>query len=162
MKVDSVTDEEQLLEELMELAHQVGKDIILSKGEDLMPMWIIVAADGAYDIVGTPWKDEAEKVITVLAIKAKLREENALAYSLLSEVWQADAPPGFKPTDPRPWRTVEEAPNRHEAMMVIAATPKLHKMRSWEMHRDESGKVCALGEQKDIESAGGRMTQLFK
>jgi len=150
-------NEDELLEDLIDIAFKVGSNRLFSDG-DLLPMWLIVKPDDSRDIIGTPWNDEREKVGILTMIRLMLKTENAKAYSFVSEIWMAKLEPGEK----RTWKAAEEAPHRKEGLMVVAATPEKQRMKSWEIKRNDKGRIIALEHIQEGLKNEGRMVNLFR
>jgi hypothetical protein len=57
----------------------------VAKQRSLMPTWVLVQPTGTMDIVGTPWADDLEKENAAIYIKRRMRQSEAVAYSLVTE-----------------------------------------------------------------------------
>jgi hypothetical protein len=149
------------LTQLVELAGRHAESVLIGLGEDLMVTWLMVDADGkTTHILGTPWKDDLEKELTRLAIRAYIRVHKITAYSLVTECWAASAPKGWKPGEPH--IRSSEHPDRVEIVIAVATNGKETLWRKWLIKRDSNERVVKLEpEEMDGAKVSSWMTDLL-
>jgi hypothetical protein len=127
------------LEEMVGLAEDHARRILVGTKEELLPQWLIVGADDKIEIWATPWSSASEKRLVVEAMRSTLRQGHAKAYSLLVEAWYSVLPASEAPTEytgPPP----SERPDRQEAVVVTAANREGEVVyRQWEIVRSSKG-----------------------
>ena len=130
------------LEEMVGLAEDHARRILVGTKEELLPQWLIVGADDKIEIWATPWSNAGEKRLVVEAMRATLRKGHAKAYSLLVEAWYTVLPAsevGKEYTGPPP----SERPDRQESVVVTAANRDGQAVhRQWEIVRSSKGGAC--------------------
>jgi hypothetical protein len=135
------------LDEMVKLAEDQARRILIGTREELTPMWLL-SRPGEVRVVATPWGDNDQKHLTVLAMRAMMREEQVHAYSFLVEAWSVHerTPKGttsenFEYSGPPP----SERPDRSEAVMITAEDRYGgHRNRSFEIIRDKKGRCAEL------------------
>jgi hypothetical protein len=132
----------ELLSRLADLAGEHAKRVLVDLGQPLMPQWVLVDARGGCDIVGTPWRDDQEKELTIERLRNEMRKRKVKAYSLVIEAWTAVAPKGWKEGEPRMpnW----QRPDRREVVIAFATDGKSIQWRQWMIKRDWHDHVVAL------------------
>lgn len=148
---------DKLLEALGAHAHRV---LLISGEKELMPMYHLCPAEGPDLVIGTPWRDEQEKLFTLQVIRAKARELKATALGFVGEVWmtkyEGAAARNIDVNNvPRP----SQHPNRIECVMAMVTDGHETKTRSWEIVRDRPGGTIIHLQQQDYEPGmiSGRM-----
>lgn len=136
------------LDLLIDVAGDFARHALLRAGhQQLVPSWLIVLPNGEITIVGTPWRNDREKVHVLKKMRQHLRKLGAVCYSFVGEVWFAVAPKG---TDLN--RLDEVTPpsarlDRQEAVMAVAADFLTSKGKIWLLVRDTEGKIIELTEE---------------
>lgn len=154
-----MTDE---LDALLELAGDHARHVLVEmKQADLMPTFLMIA-DGENILMPTPWRDEDEKRIMLLAARSIMKERGVTRYSMVSEAWTATQPEGWKPGMPQ-GPLPADRPDRKEIVLAIAADKANTKSRTWDIVRGESGGVVDLRLDKSgLEGLVGRMAELLR
>jgi hypothetical protein len=132
------------LEELTEGAYAFASKRLLGTKDPMMTTFVLLKEDQTVDIIGAPWKDDAEKREAIMAIGTAIigSKEPVLAYSMLSECWTSRYKPDEKQRATRP----EFDPQRREAVVCLASTGKEHKFSAWIIERDAQGRCAKLTE----------------
>lgn len=156
-----MTDSKVKLEKLAADVMAFGVDLFDRMGPDkIMPTWIAQShGDDAWDIGGTPWRNDMEKRIYIEIIKEHFAEIKAVRYALLSETWVirreldkvVDLPPS-------------ESPDRRETLVVMVEDYENSIILRREIVRPPKGKPYL----KEVETlqikksgAGGMMSGLL-
>jgi hypothetical protein len=150
------------LKNLIELAGEQAKTVMIGLGQDLMPSWVFIDNRGKVSILGTPWQDDSEKQLARIALQKKIKREHIVAYSFVSEAWTATKPAGW--TLPPDYQGVRTEPDRREIVLAFATDGKEQELGVWSIHRDEKGNVFALEQSKEDNDVPmqGWMTELLK
>lgn len=127
------------LDELTEMAlHHAKTCLVGQPGAQMTPCWLI-QGDKRTSIVATPFDGDRSKDFVAFVIRRLLKEENASAYSYVSEAWMAiedlKYPIGLAP---------RERNDRREVVIITVADRKTSRMRSWEIIRGPDGTVIEL------------------
>jgi hypothetical protein len=153
------------LDDLLDLAgHQAQIILVDQKMPELIPSWVLIQADGSTQIIGTPWRNDAEKSQTGDLLKAKMDELGTVAYSFVAEAWAATAPKGYEgsaylPDNLRP----RNRPDRVEVVAALAANAQEAKYRQWKIKRDSDGHVIALERlEESLKGSRSWMAELLK
>lgn len=146
------------LDELTEMAlHHAKSCLVGHPGAQMVPCWLI-QGDKRTTIVGTPFNGDQAKDFVAFVIRRLLKEENASAYSYVSEAWTAvedlKHPIGLAP---------REREDRREVVIITVANRKTSRMRIWEIIRGADGTVVELKADPvgDEDRFGGRFFNLF-
>jgi hypothetical protein len=133
------------LRKLVTLAGEHALLVLTGLRQPLVPTWVYLDGEDKTHIVGTPWHDDEEKEHAARHIRWLMRKDKAQAYSLVSEVWTAAAPPGWKPGEDlvRP----ADRPDRKEMVLAFATDGEQTKWGRWQIKRDWNERVIALEEQ---------------
>jgi hypothetical protein len=151
------------LDQLLSLAGNQAHLVLLGlKLPELVPSWVFVQPDGSSKVLGTPWKDEAEKHSTVAYVRAWMRNHGTVAYSLMVEAWKAQLDPGeWDPNSKEPLPEALHARNRVDRIEVViafATDGKEIQYKEWQIVCDWQGKVAGLAplepEESDYERTG--------
>jgi hypothetical protein len=146
------------LDDLLDLARDQARNVLIGapKGTQLVPTWLVHAANGDVIIIQTPWADDRQKAITAQAMRETMRERKALAYSFLSEAWMSRRrlAPGQTLQDVLDKRHADgemprNDPERVEMVIATAGDTKGSKSRMWGIVRDKAGVVTDLVAQID-------------
>ena len=140
------------LDDLIKLALDHAKLVLIGLGEDLMSSFVIVYS-GEIHVIQTPWQDDDEKTAAVAYIRKEMTKHGgALAYSYVSEAWmskltmpEAARVPGLDnvPSELLPRNRAD----RVEVVIAVAENGFETKHASWTMVRDKSsGAVVDLQE----------------
>lgn len=135
------------LETLLKVAAEQAHEIILTQGRPLMPTWVLIDHQGNSHILGTPWRNGAEKMMYRLAITQTVKKLRVRAFSFLSECWIRKQKEGTPYVEPR------LAADRREAVIAMASDGKDTQWRQWEMVRDHNEKVIKL---VPVDCTGGK------
>ena len=146
------------VEELHAMAIEHARDCLVDvEGASLIPTFWVQFRDGPGEMLVAPWTDEAEKVATIEAVRAKLKDPRARNYCFVSEVWVATQ--DVRSVDKRP---PMDRPDRREEVMVMAFSRSgKGGVKSYAIKRDAAGVVEALVEEKNEVEFQGRMFNLF-
>lgn len=142
---------------------------LVEQGE-IIPMFVVHARDdGPNVVVATPWKDDADKDIAVLAVKAVCVAHDAVALSQIVEAWMRAPAPG---EDASNYLPPSKAENRREVVMCTVAwrddatgeRRELHDIR--EIERRANGKPSGLkpgsgGTESGAGDIAGRMIEIL-
>jgi alkylated DNA nucleotide flippase Atl1 len=130
------------LEQLVEMAGTHARAVLTVLNQSVVPTWVLIDDKGKISITATSWTDEREKATCVAMMRARMREEKIVAYSVVAEAWSAVQPKGWKVTDPhvRP----SEDPQRVEIVLALATDGKETEWRRWRIERNATGRVVAL------------------
>jgi hypothetical protein len=137
------------LDQLLQLAGEHAGNVILGLRKDLMPTWILINRQGPMNIIGTPWRNEAEKLFQRVKVKHQMEKAGTVAYSFVTEAWAASQ--AADSTDTRP---PVDRPDRRECVMAVAANGTKIKYAQWEIIRDWNERVIKL---KPIDMEGARL-----
>jgi hypothetical protein len=158
------------LDELIVVAGAHARQVLVRQpGAQLLPTWLIHAANNDLIIIATPWADDRQKAITAEAMRATMRERKALAYSFLCEAWMAhkSLPDGVSPQEAidRTYPMAEmprNDPNRIETVVATAGNRDGSKSAMWRMVRDTAGVVVELvPEEAGYEMSVGRFDDIL-
>jgi hypothetical protein len=145
----------QIFADLLQLAGNHARGVMLGLGQPLMPTWVLLGADKSIHIVATPWRDDEEKEAMVKGLRRKMRAEKTLVYSFVMEAWTAQQPKGWKPDQAfvRP----AQRPDRREVVLAFATDGHAIEWASWDIKREATTeRVIALEakpwEAKEVES----------
>jgi hypothetical protein len=141
------------LEKMLALAEEQARLVMIGKSQDLMPTWVLVAADDEVFILGTPWRDDREKRATELFLRKEVRKRRTVAYSFITEAWEAHYPKETDLDKPLPLRPAQR-PDRKEIVMAMATDGRRRLWRKWETRRDYTERVIAL-ERADFGAGAG-------
>ena len=141
-----------LIKSAGDLAHSV---LIEHKQDELMTMFHLVAPDdGGKDLViGTPWKNEREKLMLIAQVKKASHEMGAVAAMFVGEVWLSEYPPDADITMMDP---PSQQPNRIEAVFAVAIDNEGNtETGQWNMIRSRpGGPLIGLVETKTFKNKG--------
>lgn len=148
-----------MLDELIELAEQQARLVILGLQMDLVPSWLLINQNKEVHIFGTPFHSRTEKMLAAAYIRERIRQHKAVAYSFLSEAWMVTRPleeitEGFSPRD---------EPDRREMVMAFATDGTEKRWKRWWLIRDWEGKPERFEElaQDDFNQPEGWTTQML-
>jgi hypothetical protein len=130
---------------LVQMASQQAKAIIVDGQKELIPTWVLVNKEGEACIIGTPWKNAAQKMRAEHLMRKKIREYRAVAYSLVVEAWLACYPPQTKLDEHliRP----HDRPDRKEVVLTFATDGQQTVWKTWAVRRNHLERVVALEEE---------------
>jgi hypothetical protein len=132
---------DDLLGALASAGEDHARRILIDVGQPLIPMFLVVLPDRSIAIVPTPWRDNAEKAMIFGSMGPWMRDQGALAYSLLLESWFVMRRDGWKDGMPTP----SQSPDRQEAIVLHAEDAEGRKLdRMWRIVRSSSGAVTDL------------------
>jgi hypothetical protein len=134
------TEPEALLDQLMAVAEGYAKKRLLRTRNELLPVFELVGAGGAHEIVGCPWRSDSDKTLMVAALRQKMRDQGTLAYSFVGEAWMARQTDMWKPDDVLP----SDRPDREEIVWAIASDGFHQRFAVWRLRRDSFGRCAAL------------------
>jgi hypothetical protein len=130
------------LSALAEVGGDHARNVLIRLRQPIMPQWVMVNDAGHVNVVGTPWRDDEEKMIVGRGLRKFMREHRIKAYSVVVEAWAAMAPKGWKPGDPHQPNWMN--PERREVVIAMATDGKAIEWRQWAVQRDYEDKVRAL------------------
>lgn len=133
--MNPTTDE---LETLLKAAGEQAHGIILTMGQPLMPTWVLIDREGGAHILGTPWRNEAEKAMYRFLITRTVKKSGVRAYCFICECWIRNQDKDGPYIEPR------LAADRREIVIAVASNGKDTQWRQWEMIRDHNEKVIKL------------------
>lgn len=140
-----MTDFDKLLDQGEKHARKV---LLEHRDPELQGFYHLIAPEGGQDrVIMTRWRNDIEKQLTVLSIKATAREMRAVAMLVVYEAWMLKLKPSqeFLANTPRP----SESPDRIEAVYLLATDGRNTKARMLQMLRDKpSGRITSLIEDK--------------
>lgn len=164
---------EPLIEMMMRWAFQHAERILVKhSGEhkDLVPIFAVMGADNKLELIATPWSNDHEKRIAQLLVRAKIKLENAKAYSFISEAWMLAV-------DKKEYPNAEEydgvKPSQSERRVEVVAAVAVAKtdtgldkrMATWEIVRNRSGRIVELKQMGEPyvakDNVGGVMPSLM-
>lgn len=103
------------LKGLAKLAYDTSKSMMEDKAhEELVPIFIILQADGELQIMGTPFYGDESKQAIADMLREKFRAEYVKAYIHVSEAWMLSASPSEGMPTVRP----SESERRQEALII--------------------------------------------
>jgi len=74
--------------ELAQFAMNHARNYLANEpGEEVVPSFFVMGADGERSVYITPWRSDEEKAMTVLALGRALRASGAQSYVMVSEAW---------------------------------------------------------------------------
>jgi hypothetical protein len=119
-----------------------------------MPMYHIVGDEQL--VVGCPWCNEEEKLLTLQAVKKTAHEINATMIAFLCEMWMTKHDGNIDPTSVGP---PSQSPDRIEGVIAMATDGTETKVNFWRIIRSRpDGPIIALAPEKDTKGIfAGRM-----
>lgn len=127
------------MDNLVKTAHDFVAQVLIGLGEPVMPTIVVAKEDGNVEIIGCPWRDDAEKKAMVMKAGKQIASGGARAWSFVSEAWTSvqQQPPFVRSRD---------RPDRKEVVFCLVGTggKEVH-FWSWDIIRGESGKCEKLG-----------------
>jgi hypothetical protein len=162
---------EPLTEGLIRLAHKHAENVLLNSppSTSLTPVFAVFA-NGKIDIFATPWSDDTEKRMAQLLVRARIRLDNAEAYSFVSEAWmlsvdKSEYPNAAEYDGIRP----SQSDKRVEVVSAIAVAKSevgLDKLfHTWKIERDGKGSIVKLvpmpSPYQGSDNVGGAMAALM-
>jgi hypothetical protein len=93
-------------------------------------------ADGERSIIPCPWDNRRERSAVLRALKATMRQRQTVAYCFFSEA--------------------------KEVVFAVAATKEAHEFKSWDIIRDDKGRVVELRLNEPFKGLGGDLTELLQ
>jgi hypothetical protein len=117
--------------------------LVLKHEPELAPMFHMLDEEGNSVIAPVIWRDENEKHAILAGMKILMRQEEIVAYSMVSEAWAAVQPKDWKPSMPY-GPMPSERPDRKEVVIAIAADKIRAISRSWDIVRGEAGSIVKL------------------
>lgn len=130
------------LDEMIDLAEQQARTVLLGMREELAPQWLLVKGDGNIEIIATPWHGDEQKYLAVAAMRDVMEKRQVVAYSVLVEAWFAVL---SKDEASRPYQRPSERADRRESVVAMAANHwGQSKYRQWEIIRDRRGRCREL------------------
>ena len=148
------------LDEMIEGMHEHAREMLIGDEKtQLIPFFHIQFKDRPDSIMATPWRDDHEKRLTVLAIRAALKQfrPSVVNYAMIAEAWMLEQ--DHKPTERDLLPSQSE--RRKECVIVSAGDHKGAKMKMWEIIRDDKGKPVDLVAQAEYDHCEGRMVNLL-
>lgn len=137
------------LKNLVEVAGQQARAVLLGLRQPLMPTWVYIDQEGHPHIVATPWQDDTEKKFFAAKIRLAMVLCDASAYSFVCEAWAANEKPGEAHIQPR------NRADRREIVLAFATDGDQIEWKSWNIKRDWNDCVLSLEEEEPMK---GRRT----
>jgi hypothetical protein len=140
------------IDDLLKLAFDHAKLVLIGLGEDLMSSFVIVYPDQIH-VLQMPWANDDEKLKAVRYAREEMKKHGgALAYSFLTEAWmskltmpEAARVPGLDNVPPE--LLPRNRADRQEIVSAMATNGFETKHASWTIVRDKSsGAVVDLQE----------------
>jgi hypothetical protein len=132
------------LERMLDNAGRHAECVLIEMHEaELLPVFLLITADGEAMLAPTPWGDEDDKAFMLSVLRTMMKAKNVVRYSMVSEAWAARQPADWKPGQdlgPMP----SERPDRKEVVIAVAADKDHTISRSWDIVRGESGTIVKL------------------
>jgi hypothetical protein len=147
--------QEQQLDAMLHLAETQARQILLKLHiPSLMPVWLMITADGKVDILPTPWQDEHEKQSYANMVRVLMRKHRVVAYSFLTEAWTATLDKDeFDEKSGRPHDGIMGArhrPDRQEIVIACACTATISRWKRWRIVREATTeRIIKLEEQSE-------------
>jgi hypothetical protein len=147
------------LEDMVKLAEDQARRVMIGTKRELTPMWLLVTAKGDVEVFATPWGNNREKRLVIETMRDVMREKRATAYSMLTEAWmlrvQGVGITEENYTGPMP----SESPDRQECIVVMAANRDgEHRYQTMETVRAADG-TCA--EFRSVSKPEDQFTGIF-
>lgn len=149
------------LGELLDRGEAHVRNMLLrDRAKSLTPIFHLVALDPSRDrVISVMWRNEIEKQLVLLEIKAAARDIDAVAVLVMTEAWTVSIKAA-----PTPWHAQRaldavgppsESPDRIEVVSIAVSDGENSRMRLLQMVRDKpGGRLVALVPHSD--SGGGR------
>lgn len=134
------------LETLVKMAYDQAKRVIIEHKKPLMPTWLIVDDKGRAFVMGTPWKDDLDKMMIEVMLRYEFKERKTVAYSVVTEAWMSRCKMSEKGPFPRP----SKDPDRIEVVIACATDGKTKVLRSWEIKRNHLELAVKLEELPEV------------
>jgi hypothetical protein len=138
------------LSELVRLGGEHARTVLIGLQKPLMPSWLYVDAQNGFHIVGTPWRNEAEKKMAGLHMRKVMQEAKAVAYSVVTEAWASHLDKSWKPG--QPYTEPRLDPKRQEIVLAFATDGEATEWKRWAVIRDWNDTVVKLEEQQPMDS----------
>jgi hypothetical protein len=150
-------NDHQLLDKLIDLAEQQARLVLLElKMPSLMAAFVLMTQKGKFEIVATPWRDEAEKHFYANMLRTMMRKKHVMAYSFVSEAWTRHLEAGEWDNDkgqPHDGITARNYAGRQEVVIACACSKDLARWKQWRIVREATTeRIVALQEQPLPES----------
>lgn len=126
------------LDELITLGEAQAQAVLLGTKEQMSPSWLLVGLDGQRHLFMTPWKSDFEKELTRSFMREKMKELDAVAYSVVTESWMVRLPNGARPIVDRP----SQDPRRQECVMIMATDGVNYETKTLLIVRDRATGNC--------------------
>jgi hypothetical protein len=132
--------DQQLLDKLIDLAERQARTVLLDlKLPNLMAAWVLMSKSGEFEIVATPWRDEAEKRLYAQMLRTMMRQKHIIAYSFVTEAWTRHLESGQWDNDRgRPHDGIETRnyAGREEVVIACAASKDVARWKQWRIVRE--------------------------
>lgn len=152
-------------ETLLEIAEAHARAIMIGGKKQLTPVAHLIKSNGEDLILGTPWRDDFEKVLTQKMLSALMRAGDVVRYALVCEAWTRKATDdelaGLKPGELPSVDPIAEHPDRKEIVFAIAVDRDGHLGRVWDTKRDANGHCVDLVLDSDAEDHVGAFLDLL-
>jgi hypothetical protein len=155
------------LEDLLEKARTHAESVVVGKGQQLPPTWLVLVRDKPeVDIFATAWQNEIERQMAKIFMVAKFVALGVDAYSFCSEAWMAtqDVQEGEtmdEAMDRSRLGGVKDRPDKREVVIAFARNKEGNLFCAWDIVRDErTGKAVGIMDPHTAEGFEGWMTRL--
>jgi hypothetical protein len=133
------------LDEMLTLAENQARTVMIGTKVELTPVWLMVTWDGKIEIFATPWGSDLEKRLAIEAMRLTMREKQVQAYSMLTEAWMARATPDEVKQQEYSGLPPSQRADRQEAVVIMAANRDGEtRYRTLETVRARNGKCAEL------------------
>jgi len=153
------------LDRLVDLAIAQAERVLIGvPGATILPTFVLERGNGEIVIFCTAWENETHKEITVLALRAIMREDKVERYSFISEAWLAVAKPGTEHLDRLPDDEMpSQRPDRVEVVIISASDKDTVKSAILRIIRGEAGTVVRLDRDlNEAKQVRGRFADLLR
>ncbi len=147
----------ELLKEMVDLGGKHARRILITEGaKQLTPVFHLVAADGAHQIVAAIWTNDDEKDAVLGQVRQIAHQMNAVAVMMINEAWMAsyDKPLTSWHADRQgPYVRPSERPDRKEVVIASALDNEDNNVtQTWQIVRSRpGGPIIALMNAYDSE-----------
>jgi hypothetical protein len=133
------------------------------RSRDVEPMFVGIKPNGEHLICPTPWRDEAEKVALLEALRIVFKAAGVVRYGMVSEVWLARYRPEEVPAGRQPAVLPRDRQDKAEAVMIAVVEPGRPVLTTTrEVIRPWDGGPAHLGPPDTHEGFTGRMVELLE
>lgn len=133
---------EKVLEGLLDVAGSFAHEVLVKDGKSLMPMWLYVTKERQFGIIPTPFGNDTEKHLAAHYVRARLKAEQAIAYSVIMEAWAAKS--SEEELKSEHFVQPRHRPDRREIVIAFAAGQGQRRWRTWDIRRNHLDRITAM------------------